>query len=350
MGFQMTDKTDTPTGRAKGGVARASSMSPEERSLQASRAAKSRWNENLPVAQYPGELRFGDLVFPCAVLTDGSRVLTESDFMAGLGMYRSGALSKRRETGEGGAQMPLYLAFKNLLPFVVKHLGDVHIKPKKYRTLSGGVAHGIDATTIPRICSVWMDARRAGVLGDRQVLIADRAELLLRGLAEVGIIALVDEATGYQKVRAKDALAKILEAFVAKELQPWVKKFPPIFYEQIFRLRGLPYPTETVRRPQYFGHLTNDVIYRRLAPGVWRELKAKVEKDEKGRAKNKLHQHLTPEIGDPRLRDLITSVTTIMRLSKDWQDFKFKLQELHPAYNETMALPFEIEQDDGSGL
>lgn len=188
------------------------------------------------------------------------------------------------------------------------------------------------------------------MLGDRQKMIADRAETLLRGLAEVGIIALVDEATGYQNVRAKDALARILEAFVAKELQPWVRKFPPIYYEQMFRLRGLPYPTATLKRPQYFGHLTNDIVYRRLAPGVWKEIKAKVEKDSKGRPKHKLHQHLTPEIGDPRLRDLITSVTTIMRLSSSWSDFKQKLQAIHPPYNETMELPFEIENDDGKGL
>ena len=46
-----------------------------------------------------------------------------------------------------------------------------------------------------------------------------------RSLAKVGIVALVDEVTGYQDARAKDALAKFFEAFVAKELQPWVKTF-----------------------------------------------------------------------------------------------------------------------------
>lgn len=345
---------DEPKGKAKGGVARANSMTAERRREIAVKANQARWAKGqMPIAEYPGELRFGDLVFPCAVLSNGSRVLTETDFMTGMGMYRSGALSTRREAAEaGGAQMPLYLAFKNLAPFIVKHLGDVHVQPMKYKTLSGNTAHGgIPAVAIPKICSVWLDARRAGVLGKRQLLIADNAETILRGLAEVGIIALVDEATGYQKVRAADALAQILEAFVAKELQPWVKKFPSAFYEQMFRLRGLPYPpANSVSRPKYFGHLTNDVIYRRLAPGVWREIKSKVEKDQSGKPKHKLHQHLTPEIGDPRLRDLITSVTTIMKLSDNWQDFKSKLSRIHPAYNETMPLPLEIADDSGKGL
>jgi hypothetical protein len=212
------------------------------------------------------------------------------------------------------------------------------------------IVTGYDARILPVACDIWLKAREAGVLQPQQMDKAQKAEILMRGLAHVGILALVDEATGYQSIRAKDALAKILEAFVAKELQPYVKRFPPEFYEGIFRLRGLAYPNSTVKRPQYFGHITNDIIYRRLAPGVWRELKAKVQKDESGRAKHKLFQHLTPAFGDPRLEKLITRVTTIMELSMDWMDFKQKLDRLVPAFNETMQLPFDIKDDDGKGL
>ena len=54
-------------------------------------------------------------------------------------------------------------------------------------------------------------------------------------------------------MRAPNALAQILEAFIAKELQPWVKTFPNEYYEQLFRLRGIDYDEKNVRRPQYFG-------------------------------------------------------------------------------------------------
>jgi len=172
----------------------------------------------------------------------------------------------------------------------------------------------------------------------------------MRGLAHVGIIALVDEATGYQKDRAKDELARILEAFVSKELQPWVKTFPSEFYDNMFRLRGLKFPADNVKRPQYFGHLTNDIIYRRLAPGVWLELKEKSAKDEKGRLKNHLHRKLTTDIGHPKLKELVISVVTIMKLSNNWVDFKNKLDRVHAAYNETMYLPFELEGDSGKGI
>ncbi|MFH1495088.1 MAG: P63C domain-containing protein [Pseudomonadota bacterium] len=335
--------TDEIKGRARGGAARAAKMTPEQRKAQAMKMVESKKElANLPKATHDGTLKFGVMEFPCAVLSDETRVFTETDFMAGLGMYRSGALSVRREPASDGAQMPLYLAFKNLLPYVNKYIGDVHIKPVKYKTLSGSVAHGIPAALIPKICSVWLDARRDGILGKRQEQIADRAELLLRGLAEVGIIALVDEATGHQKDRARDALARILEAFVAKELQPYVKTFDAVFYEQMFRLRGLPYPPEKVSyRPSYFGHLTNDIVYSRLAPGVLKALKEEAKKEEK---KTHFHRYLTPGYGKLELIKHLSLVIAYMRDSANWKDFTAKLNKYAPRFNET--IPLDLDEAD----
>ena len=350
-----SDDPQELTGRAKGGAARAAKLTPERRSEIARKGALAKKAKSesgdLPIAQYAGELKLGALTLHCAVLSDGTRVLTETDFMAGLGMYRSGALSVRRsDSNNEGAQIPLYLAFKNLFPFVIKHLGEVHIKPLKYRTLTGGVGHGIQASLIPKICAIWMDARREGVLGARQQKIADNAELLLRALAEVGIVALVDEATGYQNVRAKDALATILEAFIAKELQPWIQTFPTEYYQELFRLRGLNFPKESVKRPQYFGVLTNDIVYKRLAPGVLEELKRVTPRNEDGRPKAKYFQSLTNNTGYPKLREHLGKVVMMMQLSDNYQDFKTKLEKFLPQYNPQLPLPLEMTEDDGRGL
>src|SRR6185312_6528107 len=98
--------------------------------------------------------------------------------------------------------------------------------PIRFRHSSGGgVAFGYPATLLADICDAVLAARKAGVLQKQQEHIAAQAEILVRGFARVGIIALVDEATGYQRDRAADALSKILEAFIEKELQPWVKTF-----------------------------------------------------------------------------------------------------------------------------
>jgi hypothetical protein len=50
----------------------------------------------------------------------------------------------------------------------------------------------------------------------QQLGIAAKCEILVRGFARMGIHRACDEATGFQRDRAKNALAKILEDFVAK--------------------------------------------------------------------------------------------------------------------------------------
>jgi hypothetical protein len=86
-------------------------------------------------------------------------------------------------------------------------------------------------------------------------------------------------------------------------LQPWLSTFPEDFYREMFRLRGLDFPRESVRRPMYFGHLTNDVVYKRLAPGVLDELRRVTPKDDNGRRKHKFFQRLTNNVGYPKLRE-----------------------------------------------
>ena len=194
-----------------------------------------------------------------------------------------------------------------------------------------------------KVCEVYLRARDAGVLPVNQEHVAKQADILIRGLAHVGIIALVDEVTGFQRDRTRDALARILEAFIAKELQPWIKTFPSEFYEEMFRLRGLQYPATTVKRPQYFGTLTNNIIYDRLAPGVRKELQQGIPRNEDGRPTKKYFQKLTQNTGYPKLREHLGSVVTLMKLSDTWDDFILKLDRLHPRYGETIPLPLDYQ-------
>lgn len=130
----------------------------------------------------------------------------------------------------------------------------------------------------------------------------------------------------------------------------WVRTFPDDYYEQLFRLRGLQFPRDTVKRPQYFGHITNDIVYKRLAPGVLQELKKTTPRvAETGRHKHQLHRRLTPDIGHPKLREYMASVVTAMKLSHDYEDFKEKLDRIHPRYGETAALQFFGPDDEGGG-
>lgn len=347
--------SEEPKGRARGGAARAANLTPERRKeiSEAGQAARKEL-AGLPRATHGSTdhpLKIGDITITCYVLDNDMRVLSQRGLQTGLGMSASGGSVPGEQRL---VTLLMSLAEKvnddNALSLRITELAERLRNPIKFRQPTIGWAFGYEATILADICDVILGARKAGLLQKQQERIADQAELLVRGFARVGIIALVDEATGFQKDRARDALAQILEAFVAKELRPWVRKFPTEFYEEMFRLRGLEFNPASVKRPPYFGHLTNDVVYRRLAPGVWKELKAKAKKNSEGRPTHQLHRLLTPDVGDPRLKDLLTKVVTVMQLSDQWGDFKLKLDRVAPAYDETMQLPFEIEQDDGRGL
>ena len=329
--------TNELTGRAKGGQARAEKLSPEKRREIAKNAAAAKAAlARLPQATHEGVIKIGEAEIPCAVLPNGQRLLTQSGVMRALGRARQ---AKGREYYDADVNLPAFLTAKNLKPFIPNDL-LVTSSQVEFRLKGGIRAFGYPAEVLPKICDVYLNAADAKALTHTQQHIAVQAMILMRGLAHVGIIALVDEATGYQKDRARDALAKILENYVAKELQPWVKTFDADYYEQMFRLRGLPYPPEKISyRPAYFGHLTNDIVYSRLAPGVLSALKDEAKKDAKKGIK--LFQHLTAGYGRQELLKHLGMVMGLMKISTDWQDFMQKLNRLTTRYNTSMSLDLE---------
>ena len=342
------EETANQKGQAQGGIARAQRLSPSRRKAIAKQAAAMRWNEDLPAAicgSVDRPLRIADTEIECYVLEDGRRVLSQGGFLQALGRHRKA----RVRSYEG---VPAILQGVNIRPFISEETLEKS-RPIMFRTPDGVRANGYRADLLPEVCEIYLKARDANVLPPGQRRVASHAEILIRALAHVGIIALVDEATGYQEVRARDDLTRILEAFIAKELRPWVKTFPDDYYREIFRLRELRYPHDTVKTtPQYFGTLTNDIVYKRLAPGVLDELKRVTPRNASGRHTNRLHQRLTSNIGYPKLREHLGSVVTLMKLSGEWHDFIEKLNKIHPRFGSTLPLPlpYDAEQDTGKGL
>lgn len=332
-------------GKAKGGVARAKALTSEKlKAISEQGVAAKRAKAALPKLIKKGDdLNLGGVTIPCAVVEgpDGEpmRVITESGITNALLGSRSGASKRLKKKAENeGALLPIFLAPSQLNPYVIKHLGSGPLKVIEY--VDGErIVRAYDAELLPAVCDVWLDARQDGALQTQQLAKAQQAEVLTRGLARVGIIALVDEATGFQRDRAKDALAKILEAFVAKDLQPYLRTFPPDYYEQLFKLYELPYPPVGNKswRPAFFGHITNDVVYSRLAPELLPELKKAASKAEK---KAKLHQWLTQDLGHPKLREHLASIISIMKLSKTPDDFRANVNLIHPREGDTSQLDF----------
>jgi hypothetical protein len=342
------------SGRARSGLARAQSLSAARRKQIATAAATARWSGPVNTATHGSSdhpLKIGNIEIPCYVLEDGRRVIVQSGMISALGMKKGGS------SHSGGTRLAKFAGGKGISQFVSNELLTKTQAPIKFRTPTGGLAFGFEATILADLCDAVLAARKAGVLQKQQEHVAQQAEILVRGFARVGIIALVDEATGYQRDRADDALSKILEAFIAKELQPYVSTFPSGYYEEIFRLRGLDYPKDSVKRPQYFGVLTNEIVYKRLAPGVLEELKRVTPKLQSGRLKNKLFQRLTQNKGYPKLREHLGAVVTMMQLSSNWHDFIAKLDRLRPRLDikrlgkaQQLSFDYDGTKDSGQGI
>ncbi len=165
----------------------------------------------------------------------------------------------------------------------------------------------------------------------------------MRGLAMVGIVALVDEATSYQEIRDRKALNKILDKYLLAEQAKWAKRFPDEFYREIFRLRDWQWQGMKVNRPGVVGKYTNDFVWDRLAPGVREELERLNPKTETGRRRAMHHQWLTDDVGHPALQKHISGVMALMRASAKWDHFTRMLQRAYPKINTNLELPIDYE-------
>lgn len=210
--------------------------------------------------------------------------------------------------------------------------------PRNPTAGAGGIGYGYRGTLLPDVCWVYHDAMVAGKLLASQEHIGSAATAFLKALTNKAIDDLIDEATGFDDLKKRKAIERIIERYVRKDAQPWVKMFDIDFYRHIYRLNGWPFDPENNKRPGVIGHWTND-IYDRLAPGVKGALHERVRRNEQGRPTQKLTQLLTPEEGKPRLRKLLEGVKLLMRMSNNWPTFELKLDEYYPKFGETLQLP-----------
>lgn len=309
----------------KGGLARSQALSPQQRSEIARKGAAARWSD-LPQATHDGDLIIGEAAIPCAVLENKQRVLTQSGVMKALGRARQ---AKGRAYYSGDVNLPAFLTAKNLKPFIPNEL-YVTSSQIEFRRKGGGKAFGYPAELLPKVCAVFDDADRAGALTAGQKHVAEKARMLLRAFAQVGIVALVDEATGYQKERERDELHRLLAIYLSAEKLAWAKRFPDEFYRHLYRLKKWPWPTGRAKTP-LVGKLTNKLIYERLPEGVLEELRKRNPTEHAtGRRRYKHHQFLSEDLGQPDLRDHLLQLVAVMRASKDWRTFENNFEAAFP--------------------
>ena len=332
----------------KGGEQRALRLSPDERKRIAVAGAQARWakadpsRETLPKAvcgSNDATVRIGDTLIPCYVLEDETRVLTVGGVSEGLGLARGGSMIA------GMNRLELFISRNRINPYVSPELAKRIHSPIIFLTPAGSKAYGYNAEILVELCEIVLKARQDGVLQTQQQRIAHQCEVLMRGLARLGIIGLVDEATGYQYIRARNALEKILDKWLTKELQPWRRQFPNDYYQRIFELNGWAYDPDSLAKPGIIGHWTNDIVYDRLGPGLREQLHEYAGRNSKGRLKHQLHRFLTSTHGIPELQSHLAAVVALKKKKKNWEQFKELLQRVFPKPETTLSMAFDdLEQ------
>ena len=185
-------------------------------------------------------------------------------------------------------------------------------------------------TLLIDICDAIISSSETGKFNDKSII--KNANIIIRAVAKVGIIALVDEATGYdkEKKRAKDELQKFLKQFLSDEASKWVKTFEDSFFEMIYKMRGWNW-NMTNKRPGVVGQWINNIVYERIAPLTLSTLNEKNPKNEKGYRKDKHHQFFTEDIGKPKLKEYLASVEALGRASNyNWDIFMELLDRAFP--------------------
>ena len=301
-------------GAEKGGRARARSLSPAERSEIARRAVRARWAksgkvvtapvrgiapvEEVPRSVFRGPLTIAGVGFEGHVLSDGRRVLGQEGVA---------------EAFTGGTDPSDLVRVLGKLPDIEARSLDV--PTVEFRPARGsGTERGYEAATLVGVADLFLSARAAGPMKKQPARAAAVSEAIVRAAATDGITGLVDEATGYAKVRAKQSAQWSMQASIAEDIGAWASRFPKDFWVELARLDGV---TSWTQRPLGWARYVVLFVYDAIDPDVGRELRR--SSDDPG-FRPSVHQWLE-DVGRQRIDSRMASLVAAMRACPDLDAF-----------------------------
>lgn len=259
-------------------------------------------------------LKFGEITIECYVLQDKRRVLRSSDVQRAIGLAEGGSMVA------GRTRLSQFASGERISKFLDPKAFAAFSDPIKIKKPNGQEVLAFEAERFPELCQAVVEAARFGVLQDQQLFVAHQCEVILAALQRIGIIALVDEATGFQKFREEDELQKILEAYVLVEHRPWVRAVPSEFFKELFRVFGWKYVNST-KGPRYAGKLVRLLIYKNLPKPVLPKLDELNPADANWQRKRRHHQLLTDHIGLEHFKSQLVGVMALLRASSNKSEF-----------------------------
>lgn len=285
-----------------------------------------------------GSLELGGWLIECHHLETGQRVITQRSFADIIGMKRGGPLGYRLAT---------LLDNPALKSSKTKQLSLAIETPIRFKMLKGPSAYGYQADVLVEYCKAILEARRVNaIVGIAAERYAKCCEIFVIACAKTGIMALIDEATGFatDAEKKKDEYRRLFETFIRDEIREWEKEYPKQFFDLIYKLYSMK-PTGN-NHPQFFGTFIRKYVYQPLANSNGAILDALDLKNPVvhalGGRKHKMHQFLTDSIGLPSLRQHLWQVIGIGNAARNRSDFDLAFKRAFPRVGDQ----FEINLDD----
>ncbi|MDE0536937.1 P63C domain-containing protein [Tenacibaculum sp. L6] len=292
-------------------------------------------------ATHEGNLVLNEFNISAYNLPDGERVLSRIGFLKAIG--RTGKAKGGRQYDDE-FKTPIFLSANNLKPLLTEEILE-NSKPILFTDLNGNDSIGYRAELLPQVAHLFSVAYHKNMLKPNQKHIGIQSDILVKAFLKISITSLVDEATGYQYEREKDELQKILKQYISEELLPWQKRFPDIFYKELFRLNEWDFTVNGIKkRPGVIGTWTKKLVYEQLPKGVLNELEKNVPKSNKGNKTARFHQLLTDDIGNPHLTAQINQIVTLFQLSDNMKHMWEQFERLKLRQSGQMELPFNFDE------
>jgi hypothetical protein len=245
----------------------------------------------LPRATHCGKLAIASGVVDCYVLNTGERIFD----VTGIG---PGLLGIENRAAFDGASLDSLHASWPLKLLPRDHEKGLLLRFAAHDAQSNEPSVGIKAERLNELLlaisnAVVEDIDRGKLsLDDRQRAIAANAVRVLQASSDLGLTALIDEATGYHYDRADETLKQRSRMLTEDELRRWEAAFPEQLWREFARLthwEGLP-----EERPRHWRNLVLELVYDYLDPDVIRWLKDNAPRPMSG---DNYHRWLTSQFG-----------------------------------------------------
>lgn len=253
------------------------------------------------------------LEIECYVLENGSRVITKQGIQKTLG------ISNKNNNGFSLEDIILSSEVKKSQEKFEYFLPIKKALQNNFKSTSQQNTRFYDVEVLITICSHINRMKLLGFLPDELDWLHVTSEKIRDAFSKLGIIAFVDDATGYTKFRKQNEYVEKLKLLLSEDAGEWEKCFTTDFYEIFWKFWGNRKKFDGSKKQQFFRALMEKYVYTPLAK------KTGIDNDASN-SKN-CADLVFGNIGKATLKTYLEKLTLIGRMSDTEGDFDRNLEK-----------------------